>query len=98
MAFDNLDANHEGTVSCEDFCDFATTVGSLGNISSIQVAAYATTTVGVLQLKEFKQLMVRVLAENVGHTKLWPPFLVEHFLTKRQASTFHLEQSNVVSR
>jgi hypothetical protein len=94
-AFINFDENKDGTVSCEEFTDFANTLGGLGQLSNEMVQIMIETVDkngdGILQLDEFKVLMSTVLSENFGDIKdneNWYSFFCKNFLTKRQAREF----------
>ena len=94
-AFVNFDENKDGTVSCEEFCDFANTLGGLGHLSQAQVQIMIDSVDlngdGILQMSEFKKLISTVLAENFGDIKgsdIWHQFFCDNFLTARQAREF----------
>jgi len=96
LAFTNFDENNDGTVTAEEFCDFANTLGGLGHMTneqvSIMIAAVDLNNDGVLQVGEFKVLMKSVLADKAD--KADNDFFLEHFLTKRQAREFLVKKGN----
>ena len=100
LAFNNFDADKNGTVSCQEFCDFANTLGGLGKMNNEQVAfmiaSVDSNNNGILELDEFKQLICNCLRDEFGDINegtTWHTFFTENFLTKRQAREFNSQNS-----
>ena len=95
VAFENFDEDGNQSISCEEFADFAKTLGGVGQLSNemVQIMIDTVDQNGdhVLQLNEFKTLISKMLLEEYGEIEngKWHPFFCEHFLTKRQARIFN---------
>ena len=103
-AFINFDEDNDGTVSCEEFADFADTIcglgehnilGGIGELSNEMVQTMIDgvdmNKDGILQMDEFKQLMTNLLSEifgDIATNDTWHTFFCANFLTNNEAKAF----------